>query len=78
MLTSKFPDMSNSVTMNHLNSILLDLSEVKELNFWAEKLGVRPESLKTAVRASRSNALDQIIIYLKSCNQIHQEYLPTV
>jgi len=45
---------------------LLDLSQQNELNYWAEKLDVRPEVIKTAVRASRNNSINSIVDYVNA------------
>ncbi|RZK78033.1 MAG: DUF3606 domain-containing protein [Pedobacter sp.] len=55
--------MKNST--NFGNTQLLDASQQSELNYWSEKLGVRPEVIKTAIRASRSNTIESIVGYLK-------------
>ena len=48
------------------NPQFLNVSEQSELDYWSEKLGVRPEVIKTAVRASRNNSIDSIVGYLKN------------
>ncbi|MHA4895952.1 DUF3606 domain-containing protein [Pedobacter sp. PWIIR3] len=55
-----------SAPHNLENNRLVDVSEQHELKYWSEKLGVRPEVIKTAVRASRSNAIESIVGYLKT------------
>lgn len=40
------------------------LSEESDRNYWAERLGVSSETLKSAVRATRSITLHQITAYL--------------
>lgn len=40
------------------------LSEENDRNYWANRLGVSSEALKSAVRATRSITLDQITAYL--------------
>ncbi|MES2826956.1 MAG: DnaD domain protein [Bacteroidota bacterium] len=47
------------------NTQVLDVSEQSQLNYWSEKLGVRPEVIKTAIRACRSNAISSITSYVK-------------
>lgn len=44
----------------------LNCSEQSELNYWAQQLGVKPEVLKTAVRASRNNSIESVKSYVKS------------
>ena len=61
----KSPIMNTNVNTFETTQ-LLDLSEQSELNYWAEKLGVRPEVIKTAVRASRNNSITSIVNYLKT------------
>lgn len=66
--------MKNAVALDLPNAKIIDVSEQSEVNYWSDKLGVRPEVLKSAVRASRSNALDHIVNYLKSSNKINIDY----
>ncbi|WP_157258169.1 DUF3606 domain-containing protein, partial [Pedobacter ginsenosidimutans] len=40
------------------------LSEETDRNYWANRLGVSSEVLKSAVRATRSIMLDQVTAYL--------------
>ena len=58
--------MQPNITSTFKKNQLLDLSEQKELNYWAEKLGVRPEVIKTAVRASRNNSIASIVTYVEN------------
>jgi len=58
--------MQPNITSTFKKNQLLDLSEQKELNYWAEKLGVRPEVIKTAVRASRNNSIACIVSYVEN------------
>lgn len=58
--------MQPNITSTFKKNQLLDLSEQKELNYWAEKLGVRPEVIKTAVRASRNNSIASIVRYVEN------------
>ena len=58
--------MQPNITSTFKKNQLLDLSEQKELNYWAEKLGVRPEIIKTAVRASRNNSIASIVSYVEN------------
>jgi len=58
--------MQPNITSTFKKNQLLDLSEQKELNYWAEKLGVRPEVIKTAVRASRNNSIASIVSYVEN------------
>lgn len=66
--------MKNSASIKQQDIKFIDVSEQKEVNFWCDKLGVRPEVLKTAMRASRSNTVDHIVAYLKSANKISVDY----
>jgi len=56
-------------SINSLSGQLIDLSEYNQLNYWAKKLGTKPESIKTAARACCSNAADKIADYLKGYKQ---------
>jgi hypothetical protein len=56
------------------NARIIDVSEQNELTYWSDKLGIRPEVLKSAIRASRSNTLGHIVDYLKSNNKIDADY----
>jgi len=58
--------MQPNITSTFKKNQLLDLSEQKELNYWAEKLGVRPEVIKTAVRASRNNSIASIVSFVEN------------
>lgn len=50
-------------TLNIKEEIIL-LSEETDRNYWAKRLGVSSEVLKSAVRATRSIMLNQITAYL--------------
>jgi hypothetical protein len=45
--------------------MLLDCSETDQVCYWANKLNVTPQTLKTAVRACCSNSIPRIALYLK-------------
>jgi|GEM_PF-3006097 len=66
--------MKDSLSIKAKNIKIIDVSEQNELKYWSDKFGIRPEVLKTAMRASRSNAVDHIIDYLKSANKISIDY----
>ncbi|WP_443946900.1 DUF3606 domain-containing protein [Pedobacter sp. AW1-32] len=44
---------------------LVCVSEEMDCKYWSERLGVSAEKLKSAIRATRSAALSQIVGYLK-------------
>ncbi|MGM9478400.1 DUF3606 domain-containing protein [Pedobacter sp. GSP4] len=45
------------------------LSEETDRNYWAKRLGVSSEALKSAVRATRCITLTQIVAYLNKQKQ---------
>lgn len=65
-IVEKSPAMTTFTNPSIDKSLLIDISETHQLVYWADKLGVRPEVIKTAVRASRSNRIEQIINYIIS------------
>ena len=44
---------------------LIDIAEEKDRNFWASRLGVTCEKLKTAVRATHSLEYQKVKSYLR-------------
>jgi len=49
----------------YIKDELVFVSEETDCKYWTERLGVSAERLKTAIRATRSAALSQIINYLE-------------
>ena len=56
--------MENPKQIGIKNDEIIVLSEESDRNYWAKRLGVSCEVLKSAVRATRSIALDKIEAYL--------------
>ena len=56
--------MKNFNTINTKKDEIIVLSEESDRNYWAERLGVSSEVLKSAVRATRSIGLTQVTAYL--------------
>ena len=55
------------LTHQHLDpDLLLDCSQEDQVNFWAEIFQVKPEAIKTAVRACCNNSIACISAYLKN------------
>jgi len=58
------PIMKNLIQTPSIKEEIILLSEETDRNYWANRLGVSSEALKSAVRATRSIMLNQIIAYL--------------
>ncbi|RBQ05437.1 DUF3606 domain-containing protein [Pedobacter miscanthi] len=56
--------MKNFNQTTGIKEEIILLSEETDRNYWANRLGVSCEALKSAVRATRSITLDQITAYL--------------
>lgn len=44
---------------------IINVSEDKDLKFWSRRFGVRPEVIKTAIRATHSTYIVDVQDYLK-------------
>jgi hypothetical protein len=49
--------MDDKTKMGRTDSDLINISENYEVEYWSKKFGVRPEQLKTAVRAVGNSVL---------------------
>jgi len=56
--------MKNLIQTPSIKEEIILLSEETDRNYWANRLGVSSEVLKSAVRATRSIMLDQVTAYL--------------
>ncbi|MDQ0966503.1 hypothetical protein QFZ20_001906 [Flavobacterium sp. W4I14] len=56
--------MKNLIQTPSTKEEIILLSEETDRNYWANRLGVSSEVLKSAVRATRSIMLNQIAAYL--------------
>lgn len=56
--------MKNLIQTPSIKEEIILLSEETDRNYWANRLGVSSEVLKSAVRATRSIMLNQIAAYL--------------
>lgn len=56
--------MKNLTQTPSIKEEIILLSEETDRNYWANRLGVSSEVLKSAVRATRSIMLNQITAYL--------------
>ncbi|TCD17795.1 DUF3606 domain-containing protein [Pedobacter psychrodurus] len=56
--------MKNLTQTSSIKEEIILLSEETDRNYWANRLGVSSEVLKSAVRATRSIMLNQITAYL--------------
>jgi len=56
--------MKNLIQTPSIKEEIILLSEETDRNYWAKRLGVSSEVLKSAVRATRSIMLNQITAYL--------------
>lgn len=63
-LSNHPPTMKNLNQTTGTKEEIILLSEENDRNYWANRLGVSSEALKSAVRATRSITLDQITAYL--------------
>jgi len=54
---------NNSQNTSEKNEII-NISEEKDCNYWTNRLGVKIEVLKSAIRATRCVALNEISDYL--------------
>ncbi len=66
--------MNNSEKSPLETGILIDFSNESELAYWAGKLNVRKEVIKTAARACCSNVLSEIKAYLKKNKALKPRY----
>ncbi|MCZ4223435.1 DUF3606 domain-containing protein [Pedobacter rhodius] len=55
--------MNQQVTLNS-NDEFIVVADEQERNYWAARLGVSIETLKSAIRASRSTTLQSVKNYL--------------
>ncbi|PWS33114.1 DUF3606 domain-containing protein [Pedobacter paludis] len=51
---------------------LIDIADEKDRNYWAARLGVSSERLKSAVRAIRNLELIKIKEYLSTTKAVHK------
>jgi len=58
------PIMKNLIQTPSIKEEIILLSEETDRNYWANRLGVSSEVLKSAVRATRSIMLNQVTAYL--------------
>ncbi|WP_316844952.1 DUF3606 domain-containing protein [Pedobacter psychrodurus] len=56
--------MENLTQTSNIKEEIVLLSEETDRNYWANRLGVTSEVLKSAVRATRCITLNQITAYL--------------
>ena len=56
--------MLNSSNTLNLREELIFIAEEKDRNYWADRLGVSFETLKSAIRATRSLTVDKVKGYL--------------
>jgi len=56
--------MKNLIQTPSIKEEIILLSEETDRNYWANRLGVSSEVLKSAVRATRSIMLNQVTAYL--------------
>ncbi|WP_426328943.1 DUF3606 domain-containing protein [Pedobacter sp. R-06] len=56
--------MKNLIQTSSIKEEIILLSEETDRNYWANRLGVSSEVLKSAVRATRSIMLNQVTAYL--------------
>ena len=67
----------NNVEMSPIGTTnLIDFSMESEVAYWASKLNVRPEVMKTAARACCSNAVAEIKEYLKARQTMRKRRRP--
>ncbi|HKG05146.1 MAG TPA: hypothetical protein VKB19_01740 [Pedobacter sp.] len=67
--------MEHSINRINLEGVLLDFSQADQIVYWADKLNITPEMIKSAARACHNNTLDQIISYLKSCSKLSKDFV---
>ncbi|RDC58143.1 DUF3606 domain-containing protein [Pedobacter chinensis] len=56
--------MNNKAQNTIEKNEIIDISEEKDCNYWTNRLGVTIEVLKSAIRATRCVALNEISDYL--------------
>lgn len=56
--------MNQQFTINSNNDEFIVVADEQERNYWAARLGVSSETLKSAIRASKSTALNRVKDYL--------------
>ncbi|KQS36972.1 hypothetical protein ASG14_08040 [Pedobacter sp. Leaf194] len=61
--------MSQKITLNHDDEFIY-VAEEQDRNYWAARLGVSIETLKSAIRASRSTALESVKNYLSEKGKV--------
>ncbi|WP_407431116.1 DUF3606 domain-containing protein [Arcticibacter sp.] len=54
----------NSTNLRYNEKMLISMHVEEDLNYWANKWGVSRESIKSAVKASRSNSISAVQEYL--------------
>ncbi|WP_231463621.1 DUF3606 domain-containing protein [Pedobacter sp. Leaf132] len=52
------------------NDIYIAIAEEKDQNYWADRLGVSIETLKSAIRACRSTVYANVKSYLKAVGKL--------
>ncbi|WP_421944161.1 DUF3606 domain-containing protein [Pedobacter sp.] len=52
------------------NQEYIAIAEENDQNYWADRLGVRIETLKSAVRACRSTVFDNVKEYLRTVGKL--------
>ncbi|KQM76954.1 hypothetical protein ASE74_16910 [Pedobacter sp. Leaf216] len=61
--------MKNLNQTSSIKEEIILLSEETDRNYWADRLGVTSEALKSAVRATRCITLNQVTAYLNQQKQ---------
>jgi len=54
----------NSTNLRYSEKMLISMHIEEDLNYWANKWGVSRESIKSAVKASRTNNISAVQEYL--------------
>jgi len=65
--------MKNSINRADLKEVLLDFSQDEQISYWAARLGITPELMKSAVRACHNNGLERIVSYLQACSKLNKD-----
>jgi len=60
----------NSTNLRYDEKMLISMHIEEDLNYWANKWGVSRESIKSAVKASRSNSISAVQEYLLKSKKI--------
>ncbi|PRY52429.1 uncharacterized protein DUF3606 [Arcticibacter pallidicorallinus] len=58
--------------IRYSEKMLISIHIEEDLNYWANKWGVSRESIKSAVKASRSNSISSVQEYLLKNKQISE------